>query len=259
MRKLNRPHLIAGQQAFTYSPQFRVLLDKAFAGTMVEIANVHPLPDTVFGGRTYQLGDFMSKELKLSEVADFCRAAYNGRHPMVLDEDNTASIYRDPVGWTIHRKRAWTALLNGAHYDYIDFSITVGSEAGTPASRREIRSWMQYLSEFMSGFDFVHSKPANEWISTTPKNLVASALAIGGRDYAAYLADSREVTDPSAGQPIAGRIELVLPAGKFSVRLYSPVAGRYSPGVIIEGGRTVELDLGTFQNDLVIRATQLDH
>src|SRR5580658_4224510 len=258
MSKLNRPHLIAGQEAFAYSPQFRFPLDKTFAGSLVEIVNVHPLPNTVLGGRAYQLGNFMSKELMLSEVADFCRAARNQRKPAVLDEDNTASIYRDPMGWTIHRKRAWTALLNSAHYDYIDFSITVGSEAGTPASRRDIRSWMQHLSEFMASLDFLHSKPAPDWITVKPDHLVASALSIGGRDYAAYLADEREVTDSSAGHPITGQVGFTLPAGKFSVRLYSPVTGQYSPGIIIEGGKNVTLDVGPFQDDIAIRATRVD-
>ena len=61
MSKLNRPHLIAGQQAFAYSPQFRFPYDKTFSSPLVEIVNVHPLPNTVLGGRSYQLGNFMSK------------------------------------------------------------------------------------------------------------------------------------------------------------------------------------------------------
>ena len=71
--------------------------------------NVHPLPDTVLGGRTYMLGNFMSKELKLAELAEFCRAAGHYPKPCVLDEDNAATMYRDTIGWTIHRKRAWIA------------------------------------------------------------------------------------------------------------------------------------------------------
>jgi hypothetical protein len=59
---------------------------------------VHPLPNTVLGGRSYQLGNFMSKELMLSEVAEFCRMAYGQRKTTVLDEDNTASMYRDSGG-----------------------------------------------------------------------------------------------------------------------------------------------------------------
>ena len=84
----------------------------------------------------------------LSEFRDYCLATYAERKPMIMDEDNCASLYRDEVGWTIHRKRAWTALLSGSHYDYIDFSINVGAEAGTEASRAKIRTWMKNLSEF---------------------------------------------------------------------------------------------------------------
>ena len=112
--------------------------------------NVHPLPDTSLNGHVYDMGNFMSKELRLDQVAGFCRATYALPKPAVLDEDNAASMYRDTTGWTIHRKRAWAALMNGCHYDYIDFSITVGNESGTPASQRGIRSWMQHLSEFAS-------------------------------------------------------------------------------------------------------------
>ena len=258
MRKLNRPHLISGQEAFTYSPKFRFPMDKTYRESLFDIANVHPLPDTVLGGRAYQMGNFMSKELMLSEVAEYCRAAYGHPKPTVLDEDNTASMYRDPVGWTIHRKRAWTALLNGAHYDYIDFSITVGSEAGTPASRRGIRSWMQHLSEFMNSFDYVHSKPATDWIASKPEHLVASALAVGNGDFAAYLADAREVQDPTAGQPIRGKVGITLPAGTFSVRLYSPAGGQYSPALTVAGGGTASVEIGPFQQDIVIRATRLN-
>jgi hypothetical protein len=256
LSRLNRPHLIAGQQAFTYEPKFRFPLDSTFSGSTFQIVNVHPLPDTELGGKLYQLGNFMSKELMLSEVADFCRAAYLLKKPVVLDEDNTASIYRDPTGWTIHRKRAWAALLNGAHYDYIDFSITVGSESGTLASRRDIRSWMHHLSSFMESFDYIHAQPAANWISSKPEHLVVSNLVVPDRDYAAYLADSREVTDPSAGKTIQGKVTLALPVGTFLVRLYSPRTGEYSPGLVVDN-LTKTVDLPPFEQDIVIRATRV--
>ena len=256
MRKLNRPHLISGQQAFTYLPKFRFPLDETYSGATFDIVNVHPLPDTELHGKLYQLGGFMSKELHLAEVSDFCRMADRERKPTVLDEDNTASMYRDTAGWTIHRKRAWTALLNGNHYDYIDFSITVGSETGTAAAQTGIRLWMQHLSEFMAGFDYIHAQPDLAWVKSAPGLLVASALAIPGQDYALYLGDSRELTDTAAGSPIGGKVELVLPVGSYNVRLYSPVTGEYSPGITMDGGRTVSIDLGTFTNDIVVRATR---
>ncbi len=258
MTKLKHPHLIAGQQAFAYKPKFRFPLDQTYSGSLFEIVNVHPLPDTELGGKLFQLGNFMSKELRLSDMQEFTAKAYDRGKPTVMDEDNAASMYRDEVGWTIHRKRAWTSLLNGAHYDFIDFSITVGSEGGTEASRKAIRSWFKHLSDFMASFDYIKAKLNVEWIQQRPEHLVVSGLAVPGRDYAVYLADSREVTDNGLGQLISGQIRLALPAGRFSVRLYSPVSGQYSPGWIVEGGRPIELTLPSFQHDLLIRATRLE-
>ena len=255
MLRLNRPHLISGQQAFTYSPKFRFPLNETYSQTLFDIVNVHPLPDTDFGGSLYQLGGFMSKQLTLPELTRFCRAVYSRKKPTILDEDNTASMYRDPVGWTIHRKRAWTALLNGDHYDYIDFSITVGSESGTAMSRSHLRTWFQHLSEFMSSFDFVHSAPAPDWVRQIPADVTVAALAVNGQDYAAYLADNREVTEAAAGQPIGGSVKLALPAGRFLVSLYSPVSGESSPGLELEDGAT--LTLPPFTQDIVIRARRL--
>lgn len=256
MARLKSPHLIAGQQAFTYSPKFLFPQDGSFANPIFDIVNNHPLPDTQFNNRPYQLGHFMSKELMLSELAQFCRAAYSEKKPLVLDEDNTASMYRDFTGWTIHRKRAWTALLNGSHYDYIDFSLTVHSEAGTPDSRRQIRSWMQHLSEFMQSFDYVHSLPSVNWVKNVPEPLVASGLSAANRDFVLYVADAREAGNPDAGHPIAASVTLTLPPGEYTLNLYSPVSGQYSPGIKLEGGGEKILPLPAFEHDIVVRATR---
>ena len=136
LQKRNRHHLVFGLEAFRYSPRFEQSFDKSFAETILDAVNCHPLPGLSLGGRTDDLGNFMSKELKLGQVRDFCLAAQRTRKPCILDEDNAASLYRDTVGWTIHRKRAWTVVLSGAHYDFIDFSVTVGNEAGTAESQK---------------------------------------------------------------------------------------------------------------------------
>ena len=259
LRRVNRPHLLAGQQAFTYGTNNVLLpMDASFAGKTFDIVNDHPLPETHFGGRVYDMGNFMSKELRLDQVAGFCKAAYPSPKPTVLDEDNTASMYRDATGWTIHRKRAWTALMNGCNYDYIDFSITVGNEAGTSASRQAIRTWMQHLSEFMSALDFVHSRPDTSWIADAPKNAVFSGLSIGGREYVGYLADARELSDASAGDAIEGSVSLSLPAGDYDVSLYAPVTGESSPAVLLKGGGRSTIALPSFRQDIVIRARRRD-
>lgn len=257
MKRQARVHLIAGQEAFSYTPKHTFPQDKGFAGSMLDIVNVHPLPNTVFAGRTYQLGNFMSKELMLAEFSAFCKAVYGQKKPLVHDEDNTASMYRDPVGWTIHRKRAWTALLTGSHYDFIDFSIIIGRPTGTEQSNREIRTWMKYLSEFVHGFDLVHAKPLDDWISNVPQGVVTSSFGVEGEDYAAYLADAREATDASAGQPIQAKVAVRLPAGTFNLRLYSPVKGSYSHARRVEGGKPIDMEIPPFQHDVVVRATRV--
>ncbi len=256
MQRSGRPHLLSGQQAFNYGAKNVFPQDAGFAGQMLDIVNVHPLPETTFAGHVYDMGNFMSKELRLDQVAQFCKAAYVSPKPAVLDEDNAASMYRDTTGWTIHRKRAWTALMNGCHYDYIDFSITVGNERGTRASQQGIRSWMQQLSEFIAASDFIHSKPDTTWIANSPANLVVSGLSISGRDYVAYLADAREVTDPAAGETISGSVSLSLPAGNYDVSIYSPVTGLYSPAIAMQGGIKGELALPPFSQDIVVHATR---
>ena len=254
MKRLKRPHLLSGQQAFTYGAKNTFPMDATFAGKTFDIVNDHPLPNTLFDGRVFEMGNFMSKELMLEDVGSFCRAAYSRPRPTVMDEDNTASLYRDITGWTIHRKRAWTSLLNGCHYDYIDFSITVGSEAGTTASQAGIRMWMQHLSEFMSSYDFVHAKPDTSWITASSEHLLASSLSNSGHDYVAYLADRRELSDPHAGEPISGSISLDLPPGEYDVSLYSPTGGEYSPAMRVTGGAKYAMKLPEFKQDIVIRA-----
>jgi len=256
LQKLNRRHLVFGQNAFSYAPRFYQGFDESFSGTMLDAVNIHPLPNLGFHGRTYQLGNFMSKELQLAEFRDFFLATYGERKPNISDEDNDASMYRDVTGWTIHRKRAWMAVMCGGHYDYIDFSIQAGLEAGTKESRRNIRTWMKNLTEFIHSFDFIHAKPAPGWISTHPAPLVTTALAKPGEDYIAYLADGRELTDPAAGQPITGPIGFDLPVGTYRACFYSPAAGEYSPGVRVTGGGGVKLEIPSFEQDIVLRMTR---
>ena len=254
MQRRGKPHLLSGQQAFTYGKKNVFALDASFAGRTFDIVNDHPLPDTNLSGHLYDMGNFMSKELRLNQVAAFCRATFALPKPAVIDEDNAASMYRDTTGWTIHRKRAWAALMNGCHYDYIDFSITVGNESGTAASQKGIRTWMEHLSRFIDTIDFPHAKPDSAWISSAPADLMVSGLSAENKDFIAYLADGREVTDPSAGDVITGSVVFTLPSGEYDVSLYSPVSGEFSPAVTVKGGTSTEVALPSFHEDIVVRA-----
>ena len=256
LNRVGARHLIAAQEAFTYKPKFEFPYRKSYQWPLIQVVNVHPLPNTTYKGRSYQLGNFMSKELMLSELKDFCIATYDERRPTVLDEDNAATMYRDMTGWTIHRKRAWTALLNGAHYNFIDFSIVVGREAGTAESNAKIRTWIRHLSEFVHSFDFIRGRPLPDWLQHQMQPVVASTMAIEGEDYICYLADAREEGDGRLGDPIAGEIAFELPPGRYRLRLLSPTSGLYSPATAIEGGRRVLIQLEPFRHDLAIRVTR---
>ncbi len=254
--RVGAKHLIAAQEAFTYKPKFEFPYEKSYQWPLIQVVNVHPLPNTTYGGRSYQLGNFMSKELMLSELKDFCIATFDEPRPTVLDEDNAATMYRDMTGWTIHRKRAWTALLNGAHYDFIDFSIVVGREAGTAESNAAVRTWIRHLSEFIHSFDFIRARPVPDLLQHDMEAVVASAMASEGEDYICYLADAREVEDGNLGEPIAGEVGFELPPGRYRLRLYSPTSGLYSPAKSVEGGRPITVLLEPFRHDLVIRVTR---
>ena len=264
---LPNQHLIAGQEAFQWVP-WRQGVDVSFQSMDYDVVNMHPVPNVVYGGRSYYLSDFMSKQLRLRDLRDFGLATYAAARPLNQDEDNIASQYKDVEAWTIHRKRAWTVLLSGGHYDFIDFSIVNGAEAGTPESQRHIRSWFRYLSEFIHSLDLVRARPLLGLVEEQPPNTLETLFGIEGEDYALYLADERELAaardlpdgdqiDRGAGQPIRGAMRLRLPAGNYQVASYDPKTGLYSPAVRIECGPAgARLALPDFVDDIVLRVTR---
>ncbi len=130
---LPNKHLIAGQEAFAYTlpdesqrsgPDVHQFADWTFNKmSFFDAGNMHPLSNMIYQGRHYNLGQFMNGSLSLRNLRQYCLDLYPEPKPLNLDEDNAASQYKNPDGWTIHRKRAWTTLLCGSHYDVIDFSI----------------------------------------------------------------------------------------------------------------------------------------
>jgi hypothetical protein len=261
-RGLPNQHLIAGQQAFIYKP-WEQPIQQTFQGMAYDIVNVHPLPNTTYGGQSYPLGPFMSKQLGLRALRDFGLATYAETKPLNQDEDNIASQYKDYDGWTIHRKRAWVTLLTGGHYDYIDFSIIPYLETGTPASQQHIRSWMLYLSRFIHSFDLAQARPLPDVVSAQPAFTLPVVFGVAGQDYAVYLADERELPaardlvddtlqSADAGAPISGSLTLNLPPGNYTAACYDPQTGQYSPAVPFSGG-PVTLPLPVFCHDLAVR------
>ncbi len=250
--KLPNRHLIVGQEAFRYEP-WEQSSDRTFDKMPYDVVNMHPLPGLTYRGVSYDQGGFMSKQLKLRAVRDYCLATYAEPKPLNLDEDNVASQYKDYDGWTIHRKRAWTTLLSGGHYDYIDFSIINYCEKGTPASRKHIRSWMKHLSEFIHSLDLVQARPLPGMVTALPAHAMEAVFGVPGEDICIYLADERELDEAGVGQPIAGRLGLDLPAAEYGTAAYDPKTGVCSPYTRFQGGPGVTLEVPAFTHDLLIR------
>ena len=249
-------HLIAGQEAFSYNP-FTQPADQTFAGLDFDIVNMHPLHNTKWNGVSYDMGNFMSKELKLRAVRDFAINTYHLPKPLNYDEDNVATRYRDTEGWTIHRKRAWTTLFCGSHYDMIDFSIMPHLETGTPESRAGIRDWLGHLSSFVHALDLARARPLQDFLLAQPAHTVVSTLAIEGEDYAIYLADDREREDPGCGEKITGDLELELPSGRYRISCYAPETGGHSPALDLAGGHQ-SISVPSFHHDIVVRIKRRD-
>ena len=215
--------------------------------------NIHPLPNVTYRGKGYDMGVFMSKQLCLRPFRDLCLASWEERKPLNMDEDNVASQYKDTEGWTIHRKRAWTALMCGAHYDYIDFSIINYCETGTEESRHCIRAWIGHLSHFIHSFDLASSRPLQGRIHGLPEFVCESVFGVPGADYAVYLADARELGSPGAGDPIQFEMQFEVPPGKYQMAAFSPTIGQSSPWIPTTSEGSINVTTPIFEHDLTIR------
>ena len=255
-KELPNKHLIVGQEAFCYNPMTLLTTLTHQADFPVDVVNVHPLPDVVLHDRAYDLGTFMSKQLKLSEVRDYCLAAYQEKKPLNFDEDNVASCYKDAEAWTIHRKRAWTTLMNLSHYDVIDFSIIIYSPTGTTDSRAHIRSWFKYLAQFVAALPLDKARVFEPQGCWKGDGAVLSGFKIDNAQYV-YIADDTELVfaQTPSYQPICGTLTLDLAPGEYHLRAYSPLTGGYSPAIRLQGDVGTVIDLLPFEHDVVVCVT----
>ena len=265
---LPNKHLIAGQEAFSYSP-WEQPANLSFTEMDYDVVNMHPLPNTTYRGKAYHMGDFMSKQLKLRQTRDFGLATYGEDKPLNQDEDNVASQYKDPDGWTIHRKRAWMTLMTGNHYDYIDFSILPLRETGTHESRAHIRAWMMHLSRFVHSLDLLRSKPLPGVVKSSPPASVEACFGVEDEHISIYLADERELPaardlprderpDQAAGTPIAGKVIVGLTPAVYEISIFDPKSGLYSPAIRTEGGEDTVVDVPSFVHDTVVTIRRSD-
>ncbi len=207
----------------------------------------------------HPLSRFMEGDLKLEGVHYLWTACHSAGKPLVFDEDNAATFFRNDMGWTIQRKRAWTVVCSGGHYDMIDFSIqSGGQEQGTPESREKLRSWMRHLSAFIHTVDFVHTVPVRGFCVRLPEHTLAATLVNPGQEYVIYVADVREADERGSGEPCEGPLAFTLPRQKYEVKLYDPVSGGYSAQTWQLDGGDVTLQLPPFVHDVVVHITAVN-
>ncbi len=182
-------------------------LDHMVSESTIDGINFHDYHKLTYQGVYLpQMARFMQRDLNLDRINFLWTTVHDAGKPLVFDEDNSCTNGLDEESWTIHRKRAWTVVCSGGHYDMIDFSIqAAGGEDGTPASRATIRTWMKHLSSFIHATDFVHSAPVRGFCSRVPAATIAATLANAGHEYVIYVADRREIEEGNI--PLSRRSE----------------------------------------------------
>ena len=255
--KLPKQHLIFEMPI--YPGNFGYQLDPLLDNKEVNVVNVHSISARC-RGKMYPLGISYERDLGLQFLHYLWTSWYEeASKPLVMHEDLVAIGYLCDEGWTIHRKRAWTIVFSGGHYDMIDFSIQArGQERGTPESREKIRSWMKHLSELIHSLDFVHSRPLRDFPVAKPEGTNAATLTIGKGEWIIYLADSREINEFEYGSPLSGKLVLPLPEGRYEARLYSPEKGEYiEDGIQLFSTGKATLMLKSFTHDIVVHVKRI--
>jgi hypothetical protein len=247
-------HLIAVTECWKSFPgdELYVGTDYSFNGLDADIVNVHPLPNIRYKNKRYDMGMFMSKQLCLEVLRDYCLDTWHEKKPLNIDEDNIASQFKDYEAWTIHRKRAWTAVFSGAHYDYIDFSIINYCPKGTEESRRYLHKWFKYLSEYIMTMKLEGGMPLRDFLDELPDEIIPSVYGMPGRQYDIYLADGRELNEEGYGDMVNCSFIPDLEPGEYAITYYSPENCREIKVETRILGNT-PLVVPNFKHDIVVR------
>lgn len=131
----------------------------------------------------------------------------------------------------VYRSEGWEFLLaGGAIYDNLDYSFTVGHEAGTATpdapggGGQSLRQQLGFLKHFVEGFDFVRMKPdASLVISGVPDGGRVRVLANRGNEYALYVRGGT-----------SAELTLKLPRGKYVTQWVHPQNGKMESQVQLE-------------------------
>ena len=263
-----RRHLIAGQEAFVDKP-FLQTLGRSYDAMDYDVVNVHPLPATRLRGTDHHLGTFMSKQLRLAAFRDMTLAAWAESKPLNHDEDNVASQYRDPDGWTVHRKRALgrAAVRRPLRRDRLLHPAVPGGRHPRrsdppavlvpPSVRLRARPGPDPQPAPAGGAAFLAARHGRGGVRhprsgttrcTSPMRASIAAFAI-------WMTQDPRKDQARPGTAIGGALLLDLPEAPLSVSALQPTSGQSVALEHRQGGRGTRIELEPFRHDIVIRLT----
>lgn len=135
-----------------------------------------------------------------------------------------------------YRAEAWDFLIaGGALYNNLDYSFTVGNEDGMfqfPANQPggggiSLRDQLRILKDFMNSMDFIHMKPAKEFVKEfSADSSTVRVLAKPGETYAIYINRfGRDKSFITGRPPQTAAMKVELPAGNFTLEWMDVTTG----------------------------------
>ena len=153
---------------------------------------------------------------------------------------------------SVYRKEGWQFIMaGGGLYNNLDYSFAPGYENGTfkygprqpGGGSTGLRKQLGYLKEFMNGLDYIHMQPDSTVAMLSPAGKQkVYCLMEKGKQYALYITGGKPAT-----------IEVLLPAGSYSVEWMNPVTGIYQKGKQVESVGKIMLHSPPFMEDIALR------
>ena len=169
---------------------------------------------------------------------------YGWGRPLAVDETGFAGSAD-----STYRRQAWRFLLaGGSVFDNLDYSFSVRRPDGTERNEAPgggsaaLRRQLGVLKRCLEGFDVVRMHPDRRVVALAP-GAFREALVDAGHAYAVYL-----------DAPLAGALELVIPAGSYEATWIDAPSGEVLRRLTVRhrGGR-LRLEPPPYEHDAALR------
>jgi hypothetical protein len=163
------------------------------------------------------------------------------RQPVIVDTDG--ALYPDDA--TI-RAAAWTTILSGGHFSYLDESLVVGPKAGQQYQdeRESMRQQLSYLCRFVDQIDVTRLEAASNTVFDPLAITMMSRSEPDGHELVAYLASEHKTKLDLSALPMP-----------IEVHWYNPRDGQWrKPHILHDPDIAVEVPDA---QDWVVRVRQV--